>query len=236
MSGCSALHQHGVMIKLEHPVYLESSQCLVIRELDSLSINYIIYYENYQSFRYRIRSSSQRRLLRQTKFLCRHLRLQTTGRWLQCTRTNLDKLKSTACLHIRNVRQPSPRNLQNKNKQTSHQVPYTACLKHSTLTTNWGLYIPSFSDPSVVLSSFHHTIIHIMSKIYHITRPSLYVKHYWVNADNWKDACKNINNDKAHHESYDLIYHKAGYKSVSVTDSFGTYHQQNPHITTPCHK
>ena len=74
-----------------------------------------------------------------------------------------------------------------------------------------------------------------MSKIYHITRPSLYVKHYYVNADNWKDACKNIDHGKAHHESYDLIYHKAGYKSVSVTDSFGTYHNKKAQQSTPCH-
>ena len=70
-----------------------------------------------------------------------------------------------------------------------------------------------------------------MSKLYHITRPSLYNKHYWVNADNWKDACIKIQNDGAHHESYELIYNHAGFQRASVTNSYGTYNQQNPNIT-----
>lgn len=130
------------MIKLEHPVYLESSQCLVIRELDSLSINYIIYYENYQSFRYRIRSSSQRRLRGAYELLCRQLRVKASRRWLQNPRPYLDKLNGCSQRFRRAIRRTPA--YQRQGQQDT--PPSATCLKHSTLTTNRGLYIPFFTN------------------------------------------------------------------------------------------
>lgn len=213
------------MIQLEHPVYLESCQRLVIRRLDSLVIN-ITNYENNQSILNRRRSSSQHRLRGFCKLLCRQLRIKAIGRWLQGSRPYLDKLKSTACLHRWTVRQPHTRQRQRR----QNTPPSPTCLTNALHATQSEDSTSSFLFVAVVLFPLATTHTNNMSKIYHITRPSLYVKHYWVCADNWKDACKNIDNDKAHHESYDLIYHKAGYKSVSVTDSFGTF-QLPTHIT-----
>jgi len=141
--------------------------------------------------------------------------------------TRLNNLSSPLDSPSTSSQRPTPTKRRSGSPNTTSYLPNASTARY----TKRGLYIPLFVA-AVVLFPLATTHTNNMSKIYHITRPSLYVKHYWVNADNWKDACKNIDNDKAHHESYDLIYHKAGYKSVSVTDSFGTYHQQNPQITT----
>lgn len=128
------------MIKLEHPVYLESCQRLVACRLDSLIIARNNHYENNQSILNHRRSSSQHRLRGFCKLLCSQLRIQAIGRRLQSSRPYLDKLKPTACLHIWTVRQPHTRQRQ----RWQNTPPSPTCLNHSLHATQSEDSISSF--------------------------------------------------------------------------------------------
>lgn len=134
------------MIQLEHPVYLESCQRLVIRRLDSLVIH-ITNHEHNQSILNRRRSSSQRRLRSFFKLLCRQLRIQAIGRWLQGSRPYLDKLKSTACLHRWTVRQPHTHQRQGRH----NTQPSPTCVTNPLHATQSEDSTSSFLFVAVVL-------------------------------------------------------------------------------------
>lgn len=131
------------MTKPNIPVYFEEFQSLVLCRLDSLVID-ITNYEYNRSITNRLCSSSQRRLLGQTKQLHRQCCITSRRRWLQGSRAYLYKLGSTTCLHRWTVRQPRPRNLHQQKEETRHQVPHPTCLTSTARYTKRGLYIPLF--------------------------------------------------------------------------------------------
>ena len=124
-------------------VYIVEFQWLVLVGWDSLVIN-ITNYEYNQSITNRFRSSSQRRLLSQTKQLHRQCCITSGRRWLQSSRAYLYKLGSTTCRHRWTVRQPNPRDLHQQSQEAGHQIPHPTSLTSNARYTKRGLYIPLF--------------------------------------------------------------------------------------------
>ena len=119
------------MTKQHIPVYFVEFQSLVLCRLDSLVIELTKDYEKYQSnIRYR-RSSSQRRLCRNSQLLCSQLRIQAIGRGLQDSRPYLDELTSYTRLHRRDVRQPHTHQRQGRQSSPSNPPSLTNAL-HAT--------------------------------------------------------------------------------------------------------